>query len=924
MMYTKALTKWCAMMCASAGIVAVCGAASTTWNGGDGNWDDPAKWSNGVPSRETPGEVRFKTTGQPYTVTLDHPVTNAHFIVLSPASGVATAPVTLAGSGIVTNIGMSEVVYAFETEERTSFILYGPTFRTRGATNIRGELEIKSGDWSQDAVLYPTRSNSVVRVSGGSFYTPRLKLSEIAGASFVQTGGYSYTPQLERTAANPFLIKGGSYRQSSLTIPIGVTDWRNVTNVVSSITFGGGSTIENTAYYCSPGLVIGSLFKVGMGHTYAGFPIGITFGAYGNWELYSATRLYIRERFHVNTADFYDPTVSRSINMLASKELDNAPFDFAVYGGGSFNFALNDNYILSKKIDGFTLGEGTTMTMVRSQYDYHRKNNILAQKMKLGAGSSFSLMMRHTFLESTDTAEIGEGATINADIYTAATDKELNYSENRYPILTAGPTGSVENLTVNLTGDGTEGWTVHKLLNSAWVDNGVIDMTPVPSRPWEWCGGADGNLSTPANWSCGSASNVTEVGKAVVFRTMQGMITNDLDNVNVARFTATNSCGPVRMRGKPVTVSNSYRVSIYSAIGNFSRFPFVLENDITATGSTYFGVTAGDSRYNSTSYVALMGKLTVNSPVFSVSGHVVIGGEATANSILMDTRFSSGTGGRRPSMIEILSGGSLTVANQTNTFSNASDTSLRVNEGGVLSFTGGQFDNRTPSSKHRVHGLLDIGVPLLSTTNLSFFGTGRVNVLSTKSSYKAAKVIIGDGLRLYPKSWNTLTADAAGPIRLYVLTRATIGARADWTYGPAAGVTTATTPAERALETEAIYAPLTIDTTDPDTGVGHTITFADPILAAGDVAVKGVGTVAFVSGEDSFGGELSFDGNVTLAISATQRQAALGRWSAILTAAKVEGLPKTADGVRLRIDDNGDGTQSLMCRVPSGAMFTIR
>ena len=43
------------MMCAAAGIVAVCGAASTTWNGGDGNWDDPAKWSNGVPSRDTPG-----------------------------------------------------------------------------------------------------------------------------------------------------------------------------------------------------------------------------------------------------------------------------------------------------------------------------------------------------------------------------------------------------------------------------------------------------------------------------------------------------------------------------------------------------------------------------------------------------------------------------------------------------------------------------------------------------------------------------------------------------------------------------------------------------------------------------------------------------------------------------------------------------
>ena len=924
MMFTKVLAKSCVVAYAIAGLVAVCGGAdSTTWNGGDGNWDDSTKWSNGAPSRETPGEVRFKTTGQPYTVTLNHDVTNTHFIVLSPASGVAMAPVTLTGSGSVTNTGASGINYAFETQENTSFILDVPAFRTHGATNIRGGLEIKSGTYTQDAVLYTTRSNSFVRVSGGSFYVPRLKLSETNDASYVQTGGYAYIPTIERTSANPFSIKGGSFRRSSLTIPIGVTDWRNVTNVVYDITFNGGTTIADTAYYCSPGLVIGSKFKVGTGHSYAGFPIGITFGAYGNWELVSATRLYIRERFHVNTADFYNPTVPRSINMLGSKELDNAPFDLAVYGGGSFNFALNDNYILFNKIDGFTLGEGTTMTMVRSQNNYRRKNNILAQKMKLGAGSDFSLMMRYTFLESTDTAEIEEGATINAYIYTKTTDPDFNYSENRYPILTAGPTGSVENLTVNLTGDGTEGWTVHKLLNSAWVDNGKIDMTPDPSRAWEWCGGADGNLSTPANWSCGAASNVINTGKAVVFRTMQGMITNDLDNVNVARLTATNSCGPVRMRGKPVTVSNSYRVSSYSPIGNFSMFPFVFENDITATGSTYFGVTSGNSRFNSATYIAFLGKLTVNSPVFSVSGHVVIGGEATANSILMDTRFSSSTGGRRASMLEILSGGSMTVSMQTNTFSNASDTSLRVNEGGILSFTGGKFDNRTPST-HRVHGLMDIDVPLSSTTNLSFFGTGRVNVASTKSSTKAAKVRIGDGLRLYPKTWNTLTTDGVGPIKLYVLTRATIGAKADWTYGPAAGVTTTTTPGERALVTEAIYSPLTIDTTDPDTGAGHKITFADPILAAGDVAVKGVGAVSFASGEDSFGGILSFDGDVALVLSAAQRQAALGNWAAILTATKIEGVPRTADGVRLRVADNGDGTQSLMCRVVCGTMFTVR
>ena len=109
-------------------------------------------------------------------------------------------------------------------------------------------------------------------------------------------------------------------------------------------------------------------------------------------------------------------------------------------------------------------------------------------------------------------------------------------------------------------------------------------------------------------------------------------------------------------------------------------------------------------------------------------------------------------------MLEVLSGASMTVANQTNTFSNASDTSLRVNEGGVLSFTGGKFDNRT-SSKHRVFGLMDINVPLSARATLSFAGSGRVYVASTKSSSKAAKVMIGEGIRFCPKSWATLTTD---------------------------------------------------------------------------------------------------------------------------------------------------------------------
>jgi hypothetical protein len=353
---------------------------------------------------------------------------------------------------------------------------------------------------------------------------------------------------------------------------------------------------------------------------------------------------------------------------------------------------------------------------------------------------------------------------------------------------------------------------------------------------------------------------------------------------------------------------------------NVGKFPLVFENDVIGPQTcNNFCVVVGNSTYNSSTYVAFMGQLTVASPVFDVCGHVIVGGEATANSIFMDSVYSSG----RRTRLEILSGGSMTVSSQSNAFNKSGDTSFRVNEGGLLSFTGGTFDNRVVSN-HRVFGLMDIDVPLLSTTNLSFAGSGRVYVASTKSSATASKVKLSEGIRFCPKSWATLTADGVAPITIYAEPRATIGAKADWTYGPAAGVTTATTPAERAIVTEDFYAPLTIDTTDPDTGVGHTITFADPILAGSDVEVKGAGAVCFASGEDSFGHKLSFDGNVTLLLNAAQRNAALDGWAAILTAEEIEGMPKVADGVKVRIVDNGDNTQSLLCRVPSGLRFIVR
>ena len=899
------------------GFFFACRAGTTTWQGGDGNWGDATKWSNGVPSSETPDKIHFKPTGEPYTVTLDRDVVGLEVCVDDPDDGVTAAPITLAGYGTVTNTGAEGVSYPFRVNGNTKFILDGPALQVGGSSYIAGELEVKNGSLTQNDVLYVAKSNAHVRVSGGYVYVARLKLSENRYSSYTQTGGYAWYPKFEYTSDNTVTVVGGTCRRPLLDVPVGSMDFRAVTNIVNNLRFQGGTTADQIANYCGPCAVIGQYITPSPRNSFAGFPLGITFGSYANWSLYDNLFMTVRERLHVDTADFFDPAVSRTVNMTSTKGLSNAPFpfDFAVYGGGTFTFILNDPNIMPPRLDAFTLGEGTTMDMVRKETTYHRNNYFVVQRLKLGAGSNLSLMMRYNYLDATDISEIGDGATLNMHIYAGDT-----YSNKRYLAVAAGPTGSVENLTVNLTGDGTNGWAVRKLLNCAWVDDGTTDMTPNASSASEWCGGTGGNLSTAANWSKGVVPDLTTGGNSVSFKTMQGVVTNDVDNASLRQVNVAASCGPILMRGKPISATAPHSRSSSSAIRNVGMFPLVFENDVVGPAScNNFNVVSGDSGNPSYSYVAFMGKLTVESPVFDVAGPVLIGGEATANSVWMNTKYVEG----RNTILEVLSGGSMTVSSQSNAFDKASNTSLRVNEGGVLSFTGGAFDNRT-ASKHRVFGLMDVDVPMSSTAALSFAGSGRVYVASTKSSATATPVKISEGLRLCPKSWSTLTTDGVAPITIYAETRATIGAKADWTYGPAAGIATATTPAERALVTEDVYAPLTIDTTDPDTGVGHTITFADPILAASDVDVKGCGAVCFASGEDSFAKKLSFDGNVSLVLSAAQRQEPLGGWITVATAAKIEGLPVMADDVKMRVVDNANGTQSIQCRVKQGFRFIVR
>ena len=156
-----------------------------------------------------------------------------------------------------------------------------------------------------------------------------------------------------------------------------------------------------------------------------------------------------------------------------------------------------------------------------------------------------------------------------------------------------------------------------------------------------------------------------------------------------------------------------------------------------------------------------------------------------------------------------------------------------------------------------VNGIFDCRIPLGGTTTMDISGTGTVYLASTISTGGDCDVYLGGGIRVIPASWQTVT-DSANPgkrIRPVITTWATFGATNDWTYGVADGVTPTTEPAARAINLMRPLSTLTVDTADPMTGIGHSVTFADPVAGHGKLVKDGVGTLVLASmGNDIRGG----------------------------------------------------------------------
>ena len=189
----------------------------------------------------------------------------------------------------------------------------------------------------------------------------------------------------------------------------------------------------------------------------------------------------------------------------------------------------------------------------------------------------------------------------------------------------------------------------------------------------------------------------------------------------------------------------------------------------------------------------------------------------------------------------------------------------------------------------------------------------------------------------YVGSGNPIYQNPNYPTRFRMTDGTTLGATADWTYGPAADaydvIANTLTPAGRK---SIMTGTVTVNTQSPKDDAEHTITFVDPLDASGATLVKtGLGTLAFNNpaeypsqfnnltvnaGEVVFNAAPTLSGTLNIASADTAVRLASGigaEWTNVATASDITG-PGGATAwnnpsYSFQIVDNG-ATKTLQCR----------
>ena len=540
-----------------------------------------------------------------------------------------------------------------------------------------------------------------------------------------------------------------------------------------------------------------------------------------------------------------------------------------------------------------------------------------------------------------------------------------NYEAGFRPIVKGVKFGDDFVNHVTLAGE-TNGWSV-----------GVIDGLPVlykgttPSGI-EWTGGSEtsDNWSDSANWNGGvlpgaydhiafggisrltSYNDSLNTASGLVFRASAGpfVLTGSVEKITLKADC--NSRGSATEEKANIVSHSGFTQTIAIPV-EFKRCAYVLSDgggEVVLKNGFYQGT---DTTWQ----------------YFIAGGEVAIGGTCSASKL----GFRTAASGKPTTCLRLMPGCDFTLRSQGyNSFTESSSYigRLVIEEGATMTVNGGECSFYYGALDNVVNGVFrlnagdsDSGRIVASFNEQYYTGSGTIYAVRAKAGKntgcRSHYVNFGGSLKLYMGGdWNTASylvdanspQDPNCPTRFRMTDGTTLGATADWTYGPAADAFSETNEIVTASGRAAVMTgTVTIDTQDPnDATKTHTITFLDPLNASAATVVKnGAGALIFDTPADSqpqfgsltvneglvsFNAAQTFSGTLSIASGAQFRADAAvadADWTTIATATSITGPGgatewKTDDNVyKFRIVTS-DGTSRLECTKITGLMIFFR
>ena len=639
-----------------------------------------------------------------------------------------------------------------------------------------------------------------------------------------------------------------------------------------------------------PTLVFGDAFPFTSGDGRALYVEGpTTFRSTGNWTARPGRTSYpvVSGPITIDTRDWYDESVTHTVTYALGTYADAS---LVVTGGGTVNLVqqrvvnahpfnsvtveanttLNltnttDSTDTPLTTDSFTLGPNATLNVAIGGYGSNT-NALYAAKWNVDPTARINVIVPSTFAGGAVPVLVDTGSNDMADL------------SDRITVSGASAGGSLVRAGGSLV-------FVRKVVTAA-------DGT----YPYEWTGaGSSAKWTVAANWYGGVAPPEHQV---CVFGAMDSVTASSFDKFTPAGSTT----GSILFRD---TATSSFTISgptlTYSdqnaSVVSYSALPQYIANISRSTGNITF--TAGG-----VGPLVFAGGFAskAENKFMNIYGDV----RTTASNAQWPVLKLAGLRSVKPWMTRLfVAGGDLTFTNQIYTLTTA-DASLRVAAGAKLT-----FKNGTASSKYQwtakparivLDGTLDLQAPFVGGADQSYGGEGTLKISSLKPSTAASRVTLSDALTVEaPAAWPTVDADGAEtPLTLGASSgRPVIRVANGWTYGPAAGTTTATVPADRAAYIRA-GATLAVE---PGGGVA---TFADPVAGPGTLEITNgmLRTTGGIAPETALAvaanAEFTWDADTEIAALAVEPDGTLAFAGGVLTVADDVSLA----GVKLQDTGN--------------------